>query len=64
MPKTGRRITGLRCNDCGHEFEGLARHVAVQGNRQGVNRWNIVSGDAFHGVTCPKCGSDRLGTRH
>ena len=61
-PKYERRMTGLKCNDCGHEFEGPARHVAIQSER-GVIGWNVDSGDAFAGVSCPNCGSQLIGAR-
>jgi DNA-directed RNA polymerase subunit RPC12/RpoP len=54
-------ITGLRCNNCGYKFEGSARHVAIQSSDQGVIGWNVDSGDAFAGVNCPNCGSERIG---
>lgn len=63
LPKFEYRMAELRCNNCGHEFEGLARHVAIQSHERGVIGWNIDSGDAFGDVTCPKCGSELIGAR-
>lgn len=62
-PKYERRMTGLKCNNCVQEFEGPARHVAIQ-SEQGVIDWVVDSGDAFVGVTCPNCGSELIGARH
>ena len=48
LPMYERRMTGLRCNSCGHQFEDFAwRHEAIQTNDQGVIGWNIASGNAF-----------------
>jgi ribosomal protein L34E len=49
-PKYKRMTTGLKCNNCGHEFEGLARHVPIQTRDRGVLNWIVDSGDAFGGV--------------
>lgn len=35
LPKYERRMTGLRCNSCGHQFEDFAWHEAIQTNDQG-----------------------------
>lgn len=35
-PKYERRMTGLRCNSCGHQFEDFAWHEAIQTSDQGV----------------------------
>lgn len=58
-----RRTTELRCDNCGHEFEGMAWHEAIQSDERGVISWVIASGNAFDGVTCPECGSNLLGKR-
>ena len=47
LPMYERRMTGLRCNSCGHQFEDFAWHEAIQTNDQGVIGWNIASGNAF-----------------
>ena len=47
LPMYERRMTGLRCNSCGHQFEDFAWHVAIQTSDQGVIEWNIASGNAF-----------------
>lgn len=58
-----RRATALKCNNCGHEFEDLAWHEAIQSDEGGVIDWVIASGNAFAGVTCPNCDSPRIGHR-
>ncbi len=60
-PKYERRMTDLHCNNCGHEFKGLARHVAIPSSDRGVIGWVVDSGDAFRGTTCPRCGSGLIG---
>ena len=40
-PKYKRMRTGLKCNKCGHGFEGLARHVAIQSSDRGVIGWVV-----------------------
>ena len=62
-PKYKRSMTGLKCNACGHEFEGLARHEAVGSLERGMVKWVVDSGDAFRGVRCPKCGSELIGSQ-
>lgn len=63
-PKYKRMRTGLKCNKCGHGFEGPARHVAIQSSDRGVIGWVVDSGDAFAGVKCPTCGSELIGAQH
>jgi hypothetical protein len=36
LPMYERRMTGLRCNSCGHQFEDFAWHEAIQTSDQGV----------------------------
>jgi hypothetical protein len=64
LPKYERRMTGLRCNSRGHRFEDFAWHEAIQSSEQGVIGWNMASGNAFAGVSCPNCGSKLIGARH
>jgi DNA-directed RNA polymerase subunit RPC12/RpoP len=64
LPKYECRMTGLRCNNCGHQFEDFAWDEAIQTSGQGVIGWNIASGSAFAGVNCPNCGSKLIGARH
>jgi len=58
-----QRMAKLHCNNCGHEWEGLVWHEAVSGDKRGVFRWVVASGDAFGGASCPNCGSDLIGAR-
>ena len=36
LQKYERRMTGLRCNCCDHQFEDFAWHEAIQTSDQGV----------------------------
>lgn len=61
MPRYERRMTDLHCNECHHEFPGMARHVAIQSSDRGVIGWALDDGDAFRGTRCPECGSELIG---
>jgi len=54
-------MTYLHCNNCVHEFEGLAQQVAIASSARGIIGWKISSGDAFCGTLCPRCGSELIG---
>ena len=64
MPRYEQRMAKLHCNNCGHEFEDLAWHEAIQSTDLGVIGWTIASNNAFAGVACPKCSSTLIGAQH
>jgi predicted Zn-ribbon and HTH transcriptional regulator len=56
-----QRKAKLHCNNCGHEWEGLAWHVSIGSSDQNVIGWNIDSGNAARGNECPECKSELIG---
>lgn len=52
--KTVTKQTALKCQDCEHEFDGLARH-----NEHYVESGSVLAMIVFDRalVDCPKCGS-------
>jgi len=61
-PKRAIRPTPLRCNDCGHQFEGLWSHTSIETTDQGTVGWSPDT-DGAGGCTCPLCGSKSIGFR-
>jgi DNA-directed RNA polymerase subunit RPC12/RpoP len=60
MVRRERKLTKLRCNSCGHQFEGLVLHEAIQGQR-GTHGWVVASSGAYGDAPCPACGSRLIG---
>lgn len=61
MSRYEQRMAKLHCNNCGHEWQGLAWHVSIGSQEQDVIGWNIASGDAARGNEYPECGSILIG---
>jgi DNA-directed RNA polymerase subunit RPC12/RpoP len=55
-----RRIpTTLRCNKCGHEYQGLARFVSIETADRGTLQW-MATDNATMGHRCSQCGSESI----
>ena len=59
-PKRERRLSDLQCNNCGHQFMGLAWWVSQESEERGTIGWNPDTTGAS-GNKCPKCGSPLIG---
>jgi hypothetical protein len=53
-----RKRAKLHCNNCGHDFEGLAWFVSVESSDRGTLGWNEESAI---GTRCPACKSNLVG---
>ncbi|MDP9486419.1 MAG: hypothetical protein M3Q49_11680 [Actinomycetota bacterium] len=54
-----KRQAGLRCNNCGNEFLGMAWYASIETPDRGTIGWNKDKPAA----RCPSCGSNLTGFR-
>ncbi len=53
--KKEQRRRWMECNNCGHQFEGLAWYVSIR-SAEGTTFWNLDDYPS-RGNRCPQCRS-------